>query len=299
MSSKSFLLDTAVGPLVADLYLPQDFSAEPVSDPPPVVVVTGAWTTVKEQMATNYAKALAEHGYGALVFDFRGWGESKATVPNAVPFLEDPARKTVDIKAVISALPFLQDVDSSRVGVVGVCGSAGYALDAAMGNKAVKAVTVVAPWLHNSELVDTLYGGHDHVLSLIAEAEQAEKAPRPVIVPAASMTDEHAAMFNVPYYTESDRGLIDAFDNAFNVASWKPWLTYDALVHAPEQDKPVLMVCSEAMALPTGAHRYLDESKANVRGLWLDNITQFEFYDTPEVVKRATDEIANHFANYL
>ncbi len=299
MSSKSFVLDTAVGPLVADLYLPQDFSVEPISNPPPVVVVTGAWTTVKEQMATNYAKALAGHGYGALVFDFRGWGESKSTVPNATPFLEDPARKTVDIKAVINALPFLQDVDSSRVGVVGVCGSAGYVLDAARDNKAVKAVSVVAPWLHNAELVNDLYGGHDHVQSLIAAAELAAKAPQPVIVPAASVTDENAAMYNVPYYTEADRGMIDAFDNAFNVASWKPWLTYDAVAHASKQDKPVLMVCSEAMALPAGAYRYLDDSNANVRGLWLENISQFDFYDTPQVVERATDEIANHFASYL
>jgi uncharacterized protein len=56
-------------PLVGTLYLPTDRGI-----PLPAVVVTGAWMTVKEQMAATYAQALAERGFAALAFDFRGWG---------------------------------------------------------------------------------------------------------------------------------------------------------------------------------------------------------------------------------
>ena len=44
--------------------------------PFPGVLVTGAWTTVKEQMPGTYARELAQRGFAALTFDFTGWGES-------------------------------------------------------------------------------------------------------------------------------------------------------------------------------------------------------------------------------
>lgn len=68
---KHIELNTQVGQLAANLYLPKD------AKDAPVVVVTGAWTTVKEQMPAVYAQALAERGYAALTFDFRGWGKAK------------------------------------------------------------------------------------------------------------------------------------------------------------------------------------------------------------------------------
>ena len=42
----------------------------------PEAIVTGAWTTVKEQMAGTYARELVACGFAALAFDFTGWGES-------------------------------------------------------------------------------------------------------------------------------------------------------------------------------------------------------------------------------
>ena len=55
------------------LYLPSRFDG---SERIPGVVVTGAWTTVKEQMAATYAAEMAGRGFAALTFDFRGWGAS-------------------------------------------------------------------------------------------------------------------------------------------------------------------------------------------------------------------------------
>lgn len=60
-------------PIIGDLYLADGVSE---AQPGPAIVVTGAWMTVRQQMAARYARELAERGYTALVFDYRGWGES-------------------------------------------------------------------------------------------------------------------------------------------------------------------------------------------------------------------------------
>ncbi len=282
---KHIELNTQVGQLAANLYLPKGTKNAPV------VIVTGAWTTVKEQMPAVYAQALAERGYAALTFDFRGWGESK----DQVMYLEDPARKTADIRAVIEAVSQLDGVDASRIGGLGICASAGYMLDAVAGNDKVKAAAVVAPWLHDKAMATEIYGGEESAKNLLAAAEEAAHSATPVYIEAASATNENALMFQAPYYTETDRGLIPEYDNQYNVASWTGWLNYDAQASAATQDKPVLMVASEAMALPAGVHRYIENAGSNVNAVWLYDINQFDFYDQPEAVKLAVDEVVEHF----
>lgn len=282
---KHIELNTQVGQLAANLYLPKGTKNTPV------VIVTGAWTTVKEQMPAVYAQALAERGYAALTFDFRGWGESK----NQVMYLEDPARKTADIRAVIEAVSHLEGVDTSRIAGLGICASAGYMLDAVADNDKIKAAAVVAPWLHDQTMATEIYGGEESAKNLLAAAEEAAKSATPIYIEAASTTNENALMFRAPYYTETDRGLIPEYDNQYNVASWTGWLNYNALASAEKQDKPVLMVASEAMALPAGAHRYIENAGINVNAVWLYDINQFDFYDQPLAVKLAVDEVAEHF----
>lgn len=288
---KALTLKTSVGELAANLYVPE---GEPKNMP--LVIITGAWTTVKEQMPTIYAKALSECGFAALVFDFRGWGQSA----DILPYLEDPVRKTADIAAVIDTIVDQQpgeflDIDTSRIYGLGVCASAGYMLDAVNHNDRVKAAAVIAPWLHDRELANAIYGGEDSVNALIKAGEDAAAADEALLIEAASSSNENSLMFQAPYYTEVGRGLIPEYDNQFNVASWKPWLTYNAHKHASEQDKPVLMVASEAMALPAGAKQYLQAAGENVKAEWLENVTQFDFYDVTEYVKKATDLVAQHF----
>ena len=57
----------------------------------------------------------------------------------------------------------------------------------------------------------------------------------PVILVCGSTTDKDAIMFGAPYYSEEHRGLIAAYDNKFNVLSWKPWLTYDGQASADRE----------------------------------------------------------------
>ena len=59
--------------IVGTLYIPDGVNARNTA---PGVVVTGAWMTIKEQMAGRYAREMAERGFVALAFDFRTSGES-------------------------------------------------------------------------------------------------------------------------------------------------------------------------------------------------------------------------------
>ena len=272
--------------LVGTLYTPKDQAG-----PFPGVVVTGAWTTVKEQMAGTYARELAARGFAALAFDFNGWGESGGT-PR---YVEDPATKTRDIEAAIGFLASHPSVQEGMLGGLGVCASSGYMADAAASRSEIVRVALVAPWLHDPALAETIYGGPDAAAALIAASETQDAAD--VALLAASATDESAVMYQAPYYTEPDRGLIDAFDNKFSPLSWKPWLTYDAMKSADRLDKPMLMVGSPSIALPAGAEAYAAKTRAPLEKLWLgEDVTQFDFYDRADVVEAAADAVADFLA---
>lgn len=289
---KSVTFESAGQTLAGDLYLPESYSE---GDRLPGVVVTGAWMTVKEQMAGRYAAELADRGYAALAFDFRGWGQS----PDSVQFLEDPSRKTEDINAAVDFLATRAEVDPERIAGLGVCASAGYMSDTAMQNANIKSLALVAPWLHDAEIVEAVYGGAEGVAGLIAAGRDAAQANEPVILEAASLTNESAVMYQAPYYTEADRGLIPEFDNKFNVASWEGWLTYDAIRTADTLQKPTLLVHSESAAIPQGAKEYASRMGENATAVWLPDATQFDFYDRPDVVKTAADAVSDHLGRTL
>ncbi len=278
--------------LAGDLYLPDDYQT---GDRLPGVIVTGAWTTVKEQMAGTYAAELADRGYAALAFDFRGWGAS----PDTIQFLENPQRKTDDIRAAAAYLATRPEVDGDRVAGLGVCASAGYMSDAALDNPNIKSVALVAPWLHDAEIVNAVYGGAEGVAALIEASREAEQAASPVILEAASLTNEDAVMYQAPYYTDPDTGLIPEYDNKFNAASWEGWLTYDAIAAADNSDQPTLLVHSDAAAIPQGAKAYAERMGDNATTLWLDDVTQFDFYHQPDAVEASSNAVAEHFERTL
>ena len=282
--------------LVGSLYLPDDYQA---GQKLPGIVVTGAWTTVKEQMPANYAKVLSDKGYAALVFDFRGWGKSD----DAIKYLEDPVRKTEDIKAAAGFLATLDEIDSKRVGGLGICASSGYMIKAFTETPALKTIALVAPWLHNSDIAEEVYGGAESIQSLIATGEQArekfEQTGEITTVSAASTTDKSAIMYQVPYYTEKDRGLIPEYDNQFNLASWESWLTFDAISLAHKLPGNIVFVHSEAAAIPDGLKQFAEIANDKVQGVWIDNVSQFDFYDQPEPIRIAVDTVVDHFQTTL
>ena len=83
--------------LKGHLFLPPDFKD---TQKYPAAIVTGSWTSVKEQMPDEYASLLARDGFISLTFDFTGFGESEGQ-PRQV---EDHKLKIADIKAAVDFL---------------------------------------------------------------------------------------------------------------------------------------------------------------------------------------------------
>ncbi len=295
--SKRVVFESAGQRLVGDLYLPEGH--EPGTRLP-AVIVTGAWMTVKEQMPARYAAELADRGYAALAFDFRGWGQSEG----AQRQFESPTLKTADIAAAAAYLATRPEVDAARIGGLGICASAGYMAGAVAASPHLRSMALVAPWLHDAAIVDQVYGGREGVARLIATARDAAagfaRTGAQMLVPAASTTDRHAVMFQAPYYTERGRGLIPEWRNEFDLASWEGWLSFDASSLAPRLgDKPVALVHSDAAAIPQGARSFYGRLTGPKRELWLADVSQFDFYDRDAPVTRAADFVAAHFDETL
>ena len=288
--------------LIGRLFLPPN--AQPNAQRPPAAIVTGAWMTVKEQMPERYAREMAARGIAALTFDFTGWGESEGGRRQ----FEDPEAKIDDIRAAATFLTARDDVDPNAIGGLGVCASSGYMIHAATGTDAIRSVALVAPWLHDAGIVRDIYGGGRAVEGLLAKGDEAERLYEETgeqrFVPAASMDDERAIMFEAPYYTEPDRGMIPQWRNEADPAFWRGWLTFDAIEIADRFTKPFLMVESTAAAAPAGARAFYERLTANphdafAREVWIEGASQFDFYDRDGPVHRAANEVAQHFKDTL
>jgi fermentation-respiration switch protein FrsA (DUF1100 family) len=285
--------DSAGTDLRGTLHLPADMSG-----PLPAVVVTGTWTSIKQQMADRYAAALASRGFAALSFDFAGFGDS-AGDPRDV---EDPQAKVRDIRAAVDFVTTHPTVDQGRVHALGVCASAGYTAVNAAADSRVRSLALVAPWLHDSELVTDIYGGADGVATRVAAGEHAreryETTGDVAYVPAVSATNPDAAMpFDIDFYLNPARGGIPAWPNRFAVMSWPLWLRFDPIAAAPHVTQPVLVIHSEDGAIPDGARRFLAALPHPGRAIWTDG-TQFDFYDNPAHVTLAADAAAAHFSGH-
>lgn len=276
--------------LVGTLYLPQNYAGEPL----PVVVVTGAWTSVKEQMPRVYAQALTRRGFAAVTFDFRGWGQS-GDLQHEVRYKEDPAAKTSDIRAAFRFVSTLNEVDPSQIHGLGICASSGYMVDAVSGNELVSRVGLVAPWLQDEAIVETVYGGAEGVKHLI-EVSRAAESKGGEIIPAAGPEGAEGVLMPIGgYYYDPGRGAIPEYDNRWNQASWEGWLTYHPADNPERLDKPVAIVHSESAAIPQGVRTFVSGLTDEATLQWLEDVTQFDFYDNPEDVERAADVVAEHF----
>ncbi len=262
----------------------------------PLVVVTGAWTSVKEQMPDTYARALVERGYAALTFDFRGWGQS-GDLPGNIRFKEDPTAKIEDIRSAFEFAASLPEVDRGRISGLGICASAGYMVDAASGHPLVNRVGLVAPWLQNHAIVEAVYGGPDGVAGLVAIGRAAVARGGEIIPAAGPVGAEGVLMPLGGYYYEKSRGAIPQYDNKWNQASWEGWLSYLPADHGAKLDKPLAIVHSEAAAIPDGVRAFLSGYQRKAAVTWLDNVDQFSFYDQQAAVTKAADAIAQFLAS--
>ena len=277
--------------LSGTLYLPEGHDGSVL----PTVVVTGAWTTVEEQMPRIYAEEMVKRGYAAFTFDFRGWGKS-GDLGDLGRFIESPDAKISDIQAAFEFVATLPEVDRAQINGIGICASAGYMVDAASGNDLVNKVGLIAPWLQNQDIVNAVYGGEEGVAGLIEVSRQAEAAGGQTIPAAGPVGAEGVLMPFGGYYYEADRGAIPEYDNRWNNASWEGWLNYHPADNGERLDKPLAVVHSEAAAIPDGLRAFVSGVVGQVTMEWLDDVTQFDFYDQEENVTRAADTMADHFS---
>ena len=263
----------------------------------PAVIVTGSWTTVKEQMPARYAPILADAGFVVLTFDFRGFGESEGQ-PREV---ESAHGKAVDIRNAVAFLRTLPAVDADRIGMVPICASAGYAAAAMIGEPHIRSVAMVAPWLHDAEIVRTVYGGEDAVRTrtdqALAARERYAASGEVGYVPAASNTDASAAMHMpadaLDYYLNPKRGAIPEWGGRFAVMAWKEWLDFDPIALAPRIGAPIRLITGEQTATPAGARKFEAALRVAHDSVWLDG-TQFDFYDDPPTVASAAEHAIAH-----
>ncbi|MCQ4633988.1 alpha/beta hydrolase [Shinella sp. CPCC 100929] len=118
--------------LAGDLYLPKDRTDRRL----PALAVGGPFGAVKEQSSGLYAQTMAERGFVTLAFDGSFTGESGGEPRNVA----SPDINTEDFSAAVDYLGLHASVDRERIGVIGICGWGGMALNAVASDKRVKAV---------------------------------------------------------------------------------------------------------------------------------------------------------------
>ena len=123
--------------LAADLYMPIQVESQKskVERKLPAIAVSGPFGAIKEQCSGLYAQALAERGFITLAFDPSYTGESSGEPRRTA----SPDINTEDFMAAVDYLSKLPEVDADRIGILGICGWGGIALNAAAADPRIKA----------------------------------------------------------------------------------------------------------------------------------------------------------------
>ena len=117
--------------LVGDLYLPKKRDGKL-----PAIAISGPYGAVKEQTSGLHAQTLAERGFVTLAFDGSFTGESGGEVRD----ISSPDINTEDFSAAVDYLGVQDFVDREKIGILGICGWGGFALNAAISDTRIKAV---------------------------------------------------------------------------------------------------------------------------------------------------------------
>lgn len=232
--------------LSGDLYQPANRGDAAL----PAIAVSGPFGAVKEQSSGLYAHTMAERGFVTLAFDPSYTGESGGEPRN----IASPDINTEDFSAAVDYLGLLPGVDRARIGIIGICGWGGMALNAAAVDKRIKAV--VASTMYDMTRVMSK-GYNDSVtpeqrtamLEQMSEQRWADaEAGTPAYGPVSLELQGGEPQFVVEYadYYKTDRGFHPRAVNSN--ASWSlttplsfmnmPILTYIAEI----SPRPTLLV---------------------------------------------------------
>lgn len=235
--------------LAADLYVPKDTDGKL-----PAIAVSGPFGAVKEQSSGLYAQTMAELGFFTLAFDPSFTGESEG-LPR---YVASPDINTEDFCAAVDFLSIQEKVDPSRIGIIGICGWGGMAINAAAIDTRIRA-TVSMTMYDMTRVSANGYFYSEDTAEIRYEKKKAMNAQRikdyrnGTYALAGGVVDplpEDAPQFVKDYYAyyKTQRGYHPRSlnsNNGWNVTSSLSFMNMPILQYAHEIRSAVLLVHGE------------------------------------------------------
>lgn len=235
--------------LAADMYSPKNASGKM-----PAIAVSGPFGAVKEQSSGLYAQHLAERGFITVAFDPSFTGESGGEPRR----MASPDINTEDFLAAVDFLSTRENVDPERIGIVGICGFGGMAINAAAIDPRIKA-TVASTMYDMSKVNVEGYFGSENTPEQRMEKRRAIAAQRTedfkngTYKRAGGVIDplpDDAPWFVKDYYAyyKTPRGYHKRSGNSndgWNVIGCQSFLNQPLLAWASEIETPVLLIHGE------------------------------------------------------
>lgn len=234
--------------LAADMYVPKDVEGKLAA-----IAVSGPFGAVKEQSSGLYAQTLAERGFLTIAFDPSFTGESGGLPRNVA----SPDLNTEDFSAAVDYLTTLENVDIDRIGILGICGWGGFAINAAANDTRIKA-TVASTMYNMSRCTSNGYfdasdnADARYEMRIQLNAQRTEDAKngiykRSVMNPQPA---EDAPQFMKDYYDyyKTKRGYHERSINSgqgWNITSSLAFLNAPLLAYAGEIRSAVLLIHGE------------------------------------------------------
>ncbi|MBD5368915.1 MAG: alpha/beta hydrolase [Bacteroides sp.] len=288
--------------LAADMYTPRGVRGQL-----PAIAVSGPFGAVKEQSSGLYAQQLAERGYLTIAFDPSFTGESGG-MPRRVA---SPDINTEDFSAAVDFLSVQPNVDSDRIGILGVCGWGGIAIQSAINDPRIKAT--VASTMYDMTRVsangyfDSEDSKEQRNSKRAAMAKQrTEDYRKGEYTRAGGVIDplpEDAPKFVKDYhdYYKTSRGFHPRSGNStdgWNVTSALPFINFKFFEYADELESAVLIVHGDqAHSYYFGKDTFAKLKGANKQMLTVKGASHCDLYDRVDIIP--FDEIAAFYSEYL
>ena len=288
--------------LAADLYKPKQAEGKL-----PAIAVSGPFGAVKEQSSGLYAQTMAERGFLAIAFDPSYTGESSGE-PR---YVASPDINTEDFSAAVDFLSIREDVDPERIGIIGICGWGGMALNAAAIDTRIKATVTVTMYdmsrVNANGYFDAMDADASYELRKKLNAQRTIDALNGSYALAGGVVDplpEDAPQFVKDYYDyyKTKRGYHKRSlnsNNGWNVTSSLSFINTPLLTYSDEIRSAVLMIHGEK------AHsRYFSEDAFkklkgdNKELLIIPGASHVDLYDNQAGVI-PFDKIERFFYTYL
>lgn len=288
--------------LAADLYIPKDARGKL-----PAIAVSGPFGAVKEQSSGLYAQQLAERGYLTIAFDPSFTGESGG-MPRRVA---SPDINTEDFSAAVDFLSLLPEVDAQRIGILGVCGWGGIAIQAAINDPRIKATVASTMYDMTRVSANGYFDSEDtkeqrNAKRAAMALQRTEDSRNGEYSRAGGVVDplpDDAPQFVKDYhaYYKTPRGFHPRSGNStdgWNATSALPFVNFKFFDYADELDSAVLIVHGDrAHSYYFGKDTFAKLKGDNKQMLSIKGASHCDLYDRTDIIP--FDEIAAFYKEFL